>query len=48
MNGERQKVDGPPYKLPAAAVNVAAMYCALATTSFPVNTPLPISGTPCA
>jgi predicted dehydrogenase len=30
FNGERQWVDEPPDTLPAAAVNVAAMYCALA------------------
>jgi predicted dehydrogenase len=30
LNGERQRVDEPPDTLPAAAVNVAAMYCALA------------------
>ena len=30
LNGERQWVDEPPDALPAAAVNVAAMYCALA------------------
>jgi predicted dehydrogenase len=30
LNGERQHVDEPPDTLPAAAVNVAAMYCALA------------------
>jgi predicted dehydrogenase len=30
LNGERQQVDEPPDTLPNAAVNVAAMYCALA------------------
>ena len=30
LNGERQHVDEPPDTLPAAAVNVAAMYRALA------------------
>jgi predicted dehydrogenase len=30
LNGERQRVDDPPDALPAAAVNVAAMYGALA------------------
>jgi predicted dehydrogenase len=30
LNGERQWVDEPPDTLPGAAVNVAAMYCALA------------------
>jgi predicted dehydrogenase len=30
LNGVRQHVDEPPDTLPAAAVNVAAMYCALA------------------
>ena len=30
VNGERQRVDEPPDTLPTAAVNVAAMYCALA------------------
>jgi hypothetical protein len=30
LNGERQQVDEPPDTLPAAAVNVAAMYRALA------------------
>jgi predicted dehydrogenase len=30
LNGERQRADEPPDTLPAAAVNVAAMYCALA------------------
>ena len=30
LNGERPQVDEPPDTLPAAAVNVAAMYCALA------------------
>src|ERR1700757_4480493 len=29
LNGERQQVDEPPDTLPAAAVNVAGMYCAL-------------------
>jgi predicted dehydrogenase len=30
LNGERQRIDGPPDTLPAAAVNVSAMYRALA------------------
>jgi predicted dehydrogenase len=30
LNGECQRVDEPPATLPPAAVNVAAMYCALA------------------
>jgi predicted dehydrogenase len=30
LNGQRQRLDGPPDTLPAAAVNVAAMYRALA------------------
>jgi predicted dehydrogenase len=30
LNGGRQQVDEPPDTLPAAAVNVAAIYCALA------------------
>jgi hypothetical protein len=48
LNGERQRVDDPPDALPAAAVNVAAMYCALARDISSGERTTLISTTPCA
>ena len=48
LNGERQPVDDLRDTLPAAAANVAAMYCALARDISSTEHTTPISTMPCA